>query len=243
MACVLRMIVIVALLCISRTPVLAAPVCEAGYQPRGDVCVSQKMSDYIACVEAIGGNKQEITNIVNSKNNANAGGKAKAAGNGLVVAANGSLELDKKTEQEILQIISTKFFPGGTSECQKPLSEIVTPSQKADYITEFNSNKSQIEQLRNVIASKDATVASLRNDIEEHAGQIAAQNLMLTQGQGTPTEREAALAAIGDARAADARAKALIEQYERSKSEWLAKIGQLEQRNNEIRSKLDRAAL
>jgi hypothetical protein len=36
------------------------PKCPKGFQPYADHCISQRMSDYIDCVVAAGGNRQKI---------------------------------------------------------------------------------------------------------------------------------------------------------------------------------------
>ena len=40
------------------------PQCPKGYQPYGERCVTQRMADYISCIEASGANHQEMTEEV-----------------------------------------------------------------------------------------------------------------------------------------------------------------------------------
>jgi hypothetical protein len=117
------------------------------------------------------------------------------------------------------------------------------PVDRSALTAELQVNQRQIEVLDRDIEQNDKTAASLRERIEINLQKIARQNLRLERGEGTSQEREEALGAIGNAKAADEKAKATIDQYDKMKADALARIGQLEQRNREIRRLLDRAGL
>ncbi len=105
----------------SSNVVVAAPSCKDGFQARGEVCVSQKMSDYIACLEASGGNKQEIATEFSSAVKDSTDAKIKADGSGVVIKADGSIELDTNSERSIFGKLSAKFYSGGMSACETVL--------------------------------------------------------------------------------------------------------------------------
>lgn len=104
----------------------SASKCEAGYQPFGGRCISNRMSDYIACVEASGGGKQDLLDFLQTKTTESAAGAGAAKGSGVVVAAGGSLELSGQREQEIIKLAESKFFPNAMSECGKALPPIAS---------------------------------------------------------------------------------------------------------------------
>lgn len=107
--------------------VSASPECSTGFQPYADRCVSQKMSDYIACVEANGGNKQDITNIVSSFIKKDVGGSINVEGSTRIFSGKLSPQAQKSSENEILAKIETHFFPGASSECSKVLALTAAP--------------------------------------------------------------------------------------------------------------------
>jgi hypothetical protein len=102
--------------------VRAAVECPPGFQPRAEVCVSQRMIDFIACVQEVGGNKQEVDDFFSETLKGKIKGGAAGQGNGLIVSGKGSLELDKDSEQEIAKRLQTKFFPTGLEQCRMVVS-------------------------------------------------------------------------------------------------------------------------
>ena len=101
--------------------VAAVPKCDDGYQPRGEVCVTQHMSDFLQCVEAIGGNKQQLNEeIYNTAKDAH-GGSLSGSGSGAIVSGSGSIKIDSSQEKAIVRKLEERFFPGGLEECRKAL--------------------------------------------------------------------------------------------------------------------------
>jgi hypothetical protein len=103
----MRILVTLTLLILPATA-LASPSCKDGFQPRGDACVSQEMSRYIACVEASGGKRQEIDGEIASAVTDNNLGEAAADANGIVLKGGGSVELNKNVESIIAEKLIAK---------------------------------------------------------------------------------------------------------------------------------------
>ena len=119
--------------------------CPTGYQPMGPRCVSQRMSDFIACVEATGGGKEAFRDEVTKSESATTGGKASGAGTGVIVSGKGAVVVDRKTELAIAQRIEKKWFPGGLSECRAALdspSKEVKKSAIPPKLVQFALDKS-----------------------------------------------------------------------------------------------------
>jgi hypothetical protein len=103
------------------------PKCPKGFQPYGGRCVSQRMSDYIACVEASGGNHEELIQEVNEVANRQLSGEAKGSGSGMVVKGAGSLTLNSGSEKELVKKIQQKWYSGGMKQC----ASVLDPKPKA----------------------------------------------------------------------------------------------------------------
>jgi hypothetical protein len=88
---------------------LASPSCKDGFQPRGDACVSQRMNRYIACVEASGGERQEIDEEIASAVTDNNLGEAAADANGIALKGGGSVELNKYVENIVADKLIAKI--------------------------------------------------------------------------------------------------------------------------------------
>lgn len=97
----------------------AAPSCPAGYQPRGEICLGQLMSEYLACVDSTGGNKQELYDTIASTIKTVGKGDVSAKGSGFVINGGGTANIDKNTEEDIQKTLATKFFGGGPDVCLK----------------------------------------------------------------------------------------------------------------------------
>lgn len=111
-------------LSITSSEVLAAPNCPAGYQPRGEICLGQIMSEYLACVDSTGGNKQEIYDSIASTIKKDGKGDVAAEGSGFVIKGSGSASIDKSTEENIQKSLSAKFYGEGPTVCLKVLDKI-----------------------------------------------------------------------------------------------------------------------
>lgn len=95
--------------------------CPSGHQPYGSRCVTQPMADYISCIEASGGNKQELNNEVASASGSQKSGAAKLDANAKIAKGSGSLVLGRKVETKIVEKLESKWFPSGMSECARVL--------------------------------------------------------------------------------------------------------------------------
>lgn len=119
----MRKLLIASILCF---PIMAHAQdikCQKGYQPYANRCVSQRMADYISCVEASGGNHdvmlQEITELGGQKASSN----IKGSGSGGIAKGSGQLSLDRASERALAKRWETRWFPGGMSECSKVLDK------------------------------------------------------------------------------------------------------------------------
>lgn len=95
--------------------------CPKGYQPYANRCVTQRMADYISCVEVSGGNRQEITEEISESGGQKASTGIKASGSGAIVKGSGSLLLDKASERALVKRLETRWFSKGMSECTRVL--------------------------------------------------------------------------------------------------------------------------
>jgi hypothetical protein len=82
------------------------------------------MSDYLVCVDASGGNKQDVYDEIASIINNGGNGKASATAEGVVIRGGGTVELDKKAEQQFSNVISSKFFGHAMDICRQVLADI-----------------------------------------------------------------------------------------------------------------------
>jgi hypothetical protein len=109
--------------------------CPNGFQPYAGRCISQRMADYISCIEATGGNKEQIHEEISSLLEKEADANVNASGGNSVVKGAANFKLDKKAESALVKTIEKRWFNGGTSECTKVLNSSLPPSvsiQKID---------------------------------------------------------------------------------------------------------------
>jgi hypothetical protein len=123
---------IIALLLFPVTVGAQSIKCPKGYQPYADRCVTQRMADYISCVEASGANRQEISEVVSAFGGEKRSTSAKGSGSGAIVQGKGSLVLDKASEKALVRKLETKWFPKGMSECTKVLDRNTRQSLRSD---------------------------------------------------------------------------------------------------------------
>jgi hypothetical protein len=122
---------IVAALLLSPGLVFAQDIkCPKGYQPYANRCVSQRMADYISCVEASGGNRQEMIEEVTELGGQKSSTNVKVSGSGTVVKGSGGLALDKSAEKALAKRWETRWFQGGMSECSKLLDKPTSREMK-----------------------------------------------------------------------------------------------------------------
>ena len=103
-----------------------SPKCSKGYQPFGEGCVTQRMFDYISCVEVSGANRQEITEEVNQVASRQLSGEAKGEGSGAIVHGAGSVALNANSEKELIKKIQQKWY----SDAMKHCANVLEPPRK-----------------------------------------------------------------------------------------------------------------
>lgn len=132
------------------------------------------MADYISCIEASGGNKQEISEEVSALSGKQTGGAASASGGNKIIKGSAGLALDQKAESALVKKLEGKWFSGGMSECAKvlnatPLKKVDSKLEIVDYAVSYPENQDilipQIDlKLRN-IGDQVAFVKELRLDV------------------------------------------------------------------------------
>lgn len=99
----------------------APPTCPKGYQPYANRCVSQRMADYISCVEASGGNSERIAREVTNANAGKTDVGVTGSGSGVVVKGSGSVTVDRATEHALASKFEQTWTSMGMEECRKVL--------------------------------------------------------------------------------------------------------------------------
>ncbi|MFD1704421.1 hypothetical protein ACFSCV_15540 [Methylopila henanensis] len=94
------------------------------------------MSDYLACLEASGGNKSEITSEFSTAVKEKLSGKVSGSGQGVIVRADGSIEVDSSSENIILGKMSSKFYEGAMKECRNVLDIKEDAPHKSSWVME-----------------------------------------------------------------------------------------------------------
>ena len=126
-----RTVTIVSCWCLTLATALIAedhPKCPCGYQPFADRCVSQRMSDYITCVERSGGNHEKITSEVSDATSGQVAGCAQGSGGTVVAKGSGSICIDKKAEQGLANRFEESFYSNAMAECREVLKlKVVEP--------------------------------------------------------------------------------------------------------------------
>jgi hypothetical protein len=97
------------------------PICPKGFQPYANRCISQRMADYISCVEASGGNSERIATEVTNAKAGSTGVGVKASGSGMVVKGSGSVTVDRATEQALASKFEQTWTSMGMEECRRVL--------------------------------------------------------------------------------------------------------------------------
>jgi hypothetical protein len=116
-----KQFVVLCALQLTHVSAFAAPQCKDGFQPREDVCISQCMTDYIACVVTSGGNKQDVYNQIADQLNRD--GKIKATGSekGVMVEGKVGLQLSGDDETGAIHTFSSHFYPDAMKNCLEAL--------------------------------------------------------------------------------------------------------------------------
>jgi len=118
-----RVSMIVSCWCLAATATLCAedPKCPRGYQPYANRCISQRMADYISCIEATGANQQRVESEVSNAQTGQFSAGAKGAGSGVIAKGSGSLVVGKSAEQALANKFEQTWFSNALVECRKAL--------------------------------------------------------------------------------------------------------------------------
>ena len=103
------------------------PTCPQRFQPYANRCISQRMADYISCVEASGGNSERIAYEVTNANAGKTDVGVKGSGSGVVVKGSGSVTVDRATEQALASKFEHTWTDKGMEECRKVLDPPKSP--------------------------------------------------------------------------------------------------------------------
>jgi|HubBroStandDraft_5_1064220.scaffolds.fasta_scaffold40673_2 hypothetical protein len=105
----------------SQSPAPTQPTCPKGFQPYANRCISQRMADYISCVEASGGNSERIAYEVSNADAGKTGVDVKGSGSGMVIKGSGSVTVDRATEKALASRFEHTWTDKGMEECRKVL--------------------------------------------------------------------------------------------------------------------------
>lgn len=119
----MRPLLILALIFIPVVVQAQEPKCPKGYQPYANRCVTQRMADYISCIEASGGNREEISEEITLLGVGKASTSIKGSGSGVVAKGSGAIVLDKASEKVLAKKLATKWFPKGMDKCAQFLDK------------------------------------------------------------------------------------------------------------------------
>jgi len=97
------------------------PKCGKNQEPYAGRCVSQYMSDYIACVESSGGNHEEISMEVSKAQGKKASGSVSGSGSGAVFQGSGSVALSLASEEALQKKFVEKWHSNAMETCIKAL--------------------------------------------------------------------------------------------------------------------------
>src|SRR5580692_11048455 len=89
----------------------------------GGICITQRISDYIACIEAAGGNKAEIDHEIASVIKDTASGAASGSASGVILRGSGSVKLSKDGEKKVTDHLSIKYHEGAMYYCGEALKQ------------------------------------------------------------------------------------------------------------------------
>src|SRR5258708_24253690 len=109
-----------ALFCGSASSTTETRRCDRGFQPYSDRCVSQRMADYISCVEASGGNARKISEVIVEESGTKAAlatspnSQARSLASGTNAA-----KVDKQSEANIRHRLEQEWNTEGMRQCGK----------------------------------------------------------------------------------------------------------------------------
>ncbi|MEQ1601061.1 MAG: hypothetical protein HOP04_11085 [Methylophilaceae bacterium] len=132
--------------------------CKPEQQNYNGVCMSQRVIEYIVCVQGVEGGKDSTNKIIeeytNDARNFAISGKAKVI--------SGTIELGDSNERKIINKIETKFSPGARSDCLKALPESYSKSAQEIYITEKRND--DLRFIRDHLAIYGKSSFTVRNE-------------------------------------------------------------------------------
>lgn len=105
--------------------------CPKGFQPYANRCISQRMADYISCVEASGGNSERIEYEVQNADSGKTGVGVKGSGSGMVVKGSGSVTVDRATEKALASKFEHTWTDKGMEQCRRVLDPPKSPQKNA----------------------------------------------------------------------------------------------------------------
>lgn len=121
--------------------------CPKGFQPYDNGCVTQRMFDYLACVERSGGNHQEIIQEMSEIAGQETSGGIEASGQIPTGRAKGRMAFNLTDEKTLLKRLETKWFPNGMSECRKVLDK----KEMQNYKRELERSRKASQKSSNLI--------------------------------------------------------------------------------------------
>lgn len=116
----------------------SSSTCEKGQQFHEGVCLSQRMVEYLVCVQTTGANKHKMSDIVQQVTKAKKDGEVSGQGSGVLVRGQGSVKGITASENSILRSLETTFFPGATSQCAAVLNSLPAESPKEEKPPKLN---------------------------------------------------------------------------------------------------------
>lgn len=117
------------------------PTCSKGFQPYANRCISQRMADYISCVEASGGNSERIASEVSNADAGKTDVGVKGSGSGMVVKGSGSVTVDRATERALASKFEHTWTDKGMEECRKVLDPPKSPTPHTHKTPNASDNK------------------------------------------------------------------------------------------------------
>jgi hypothetical protein len=182
-----NLIILICLFLFAQLWLAETPTCPKGYQPYSNRCITQHMADYISCVEASGGNHDEISLEVSNAQGGRTAAGVSGSGSGVVVKGSGSVSLDRATEQALQKKFREKWGSQGMESCLKALGtgkNAPKPAKKAPTETRPADNS-------NMEKDKSLDAPTTAGNITQGAGSIAQiggqNNQAIVNNFGPPT--------------------------------------------------------
>lgn len=144
--------------------------CPAGYQPYANRCVSQRMADFISCIEASGGNREELSKEVSRGGDGRSTGVVSGKGSASTTKGSGVGILDKSMEESVASKIKERWYSNAMAACStilenKPSKLVATPKPQPTTRTRHLSAH-ELKQLTNFHGGAAYQVEWPVNDIE-----------------------------------------------------------------------------